>query len=56
MQPSNSDVGSEIESFVGSGEADPSSGAQDVASTLQSIQEQLSDLRQLVRRKLDSSD
>ena len=56
VQPSNSDVGSEIGSFVGSGEIDRSSGPQDVASTLQSIQEQLTDLRQLVRRKIDSSD
>ncbi len=56
MQPSNSDLGSEIESFVGSAEIDHSSGAQDIAATLQSIQEQVTDLRHLVRRRADNPD
>lgn len=53
----SSAAGSEIESFVAPSEAaEPDTDTQDVASSLQAIQEQLAELRQLVKRNLENTE
>lgn len=58
MRACSSDSDSEMDSFVGKEgdeQADASAATQDVAAALQSIQEQLFAIRQLVKRNIDDA-